>query len=189
MNIGILSVGQGAKAVITKQFDPIEVLDVIESYSVSNVLVVPAIIQALIAVPDVGERNLSTLKHVVYGASPISEQVLLEAQRLFGCGFTQLYGMTETVGAGTYLSTEAHDPSKGKLRSCGVPYPGFDIKVVDGDGKTLPPNGVGQILIKSDTVMKGYWNNPDATASVLIDGWYYSGDAGYFDADGYLLYS
>jgi acyl-CoA synthetase (AMP-forming)/AMP-acid ligase II len=186
VNMGVLSVAQGAKGIIMKQVDPVKVLDAVEEYGINNMFLVPAVIQFLVAVPNIEQRNLTTLRRVFYGASPISDQVLLKAQELLGCDFTQLYGMTETVGAGTYLPPEAHDPAKGKLRSCGLPYPGFEIKVVDGEGKTLAQGEVGEILIKCNTIMKGYWKKPEATAKAVVDGWYYSGDAGFFDKDGFL---
>ena len=112
--------------------------------------------------------------------------MLKQAQTRLGASFTQLYGLTETVGGGTYLPAEDHDPARGRLRSCGKAYPGFEIKVVDGDGKTVETGAVGEILIRAAAVMKGYWNKPDATAKSVVDGWFYSGDAGYFDAEGYL---
>ena len=100
--------------------------------------------------------------------------------------FTQLYGLTETVGGATYLPPEAHDPGKGKLRSCGMPFPECDIRCVDGDGNSVPQGDVGEIVIKSDMVMKGYWNRPDATEDAIRDGYFYTGDAGYFDEEGFL---
>ena len=186
LNMGVLTVAAGAKAIIMKQVDPVKVLDAVEAYGIENMFLVPAVIQFLIAVPDIRSRKLSTLKRIFYGASPISDEVLLKAKELLGAGFTQLYGLTETVGGGTFLAPEDHDPARGRLRSCGRPYPKFEVKVVDGAGRTLPVGEVGEILIKSPCVMKGYWNKPDATAKAIVDGWFYTGDAGYFDADGYL---
>ncbi len=186
LNMGVLTVAAGATAIIMKQVDPVKVLDAVEAYGIENMFLVPAVIQFLIAVPDIRSRKLSTLKRIFYGASPISDEVLLKAKELLGAGFTQLYGLTETVGGGTFLAPEDHDPARGRLRSCGRPYPKFEVKVVDGAGRTLPVGEVGEILIKSPCVMKGYWNKPDATAKAIVDGWFYTGDAGYFDADGYL---
>ncbi|BCW87836.1 Long-chain-fatty-acid--CoA ligase FadD13 [Alphaproteobacteria bacterium SO-S41] len=187
LNMGVLTVAAGAKGIIMKQVDPVKVLDMIEQYGINNMFLVPAVIQFVITVPDIKSRNLSTLKRVFYGASPISDEVLLKAKDLLGAGFTQLYGLTETVGGGTYLPAEDHDPARGKLRSCGLPYPGFEIKVVDGEGNTVPTGAVGEILIKSPCTMKGYWNKPEATAKAVVDQWFYSGDAGFFDKDGYLF--
>jgi fatty-acyl-CoA synthase len=122
-----------------------------------------------------------------YGASPIAEALLAQAQATFaGCGFTQLYGLTETVGAATALQPADHIAEKGLLRSCGKPYPGIDVKTVDSAGRPTQAGEVGEIVIRGDVVMKGYWNKPEATAAAIRDGWFYTGDAGFFDADGFL---
>jgi len=81
---------------------------------------------------------------------------------------------------------EAHDPKKGKLRSCGIPYPDAKIKCIDDKGDEVPQGEVGEIIIKSKFVMKGYWKRPEATENAIRDGWFHSGDVGYFDSDGYL---
>ncbi len=81
---------------------------------------------------------------------------------------------------------EAHDPKMGKLRSCGIPYPNAEIKCIDGKGDEVPQGEVGEIIIKSKFVMKGYWKRPEATENAIRNGWFHSGDVGYFDADGYL---
>src|SRR5262249_16845963 len=126
----------------------------------------------------------SRLKSVAYGASPISDDVLLRAQKMMGCDFIQLYGLTETTGGGTHLPPEAHDPAKGKLRSCGISLLGCEIRVVDGEGNLVPIGDVGEIQIKGTHIMKGYWNKPDATAKSIQNEWFASGDAGFFDDDG-----
>ncbi|MFM9083415.1 MAG: AMP-binding protein, partial [Actinomycetota bacterium] len=124
-------------------------------------------------------------------ASPISEEVLANSVTTFGCKFWQAYGLTETTGATTLLPASDHDP-KGpnthRLRSCGVPAPGVEIRIVDSStGKDMPVGEVGEIWIKSPQVMKGYWNNQKATdESIDAQGWFRSGDAGYTDADGYI---
>jgi fatty-acyl-CoA synthase len=130
--------------------------------------------------------DFSSLKNVSYGASPISDEVLLGARRVFGCEFLQVYGLTETTGGGTFLSPEDHDPVRGKLRSCGKPAPGHEIRIVDESGCALGAGQVGEILIKARNVMKGYWNKPDATRAAIKQEWFHTGDAGYFDEEGYL---
>lgn len=187
LNMGVLTVAQGAKCIIMKQVDPVKVLDMIEQQRINNMFLVPAVIQFVVAIPGIEARDLSSLKRVFYGASPISEEVLLTAQRLLKCSFTQLYGLTETVGAGTFLPPEAHDPARGKLRSCGIPYPGFIVEVLDETGNPVPQGQVGEITIQAPTIMKGYWGKPEATAKAIVNGKFYTGDAGFFDEEGYLF--
>jgi acyl-CoA synthetase (AMP-forming)/AMP-acid ligase II len=123
---------------------------------------------------------------LLYGASPISEEVLLTAKEIFKCDFCQVYGLTETCGAGTILPPEDHDPALGKLRSCGKPAATAELRILDDQGQVLPPNKVGEIVYQSKSLMKGYWKNSEATAKSIQDGWFFTGDAGYLDEDGYL---
>ncbi|MCP5202175.1 MAG: long-chain-fatty-acid--CoA ligase [Gammaproteobacteria bacterium] len=183
-NMGVFTLGQGATNLVMKEVNPDLVLDFIPRYGVNYALFVPAVILFLTQHPRVGECDFTSLKKLFYGASPINEDLLASAQRIFGCEFFGLYGLTETSGAGTCLNPEGH--AAGKLRSCGKPYPGIDIEVRDGDGKVAPTGTVGEIVIRHDIIMKGYWNRPDATAEAIREGWFHTGDAGYFDEEGYL---
>lgn len=186
VNVGILAALQGARTVILREIDPQAILSLIPEQKIIHAFWVPAVIQLLLSMPNVRDVDYSSLKQVFYGASPISETVLTQAVEVMGTRFTQLYGLTETVGGGTFLPPEAHDPSWGKLRSCGVPYPATSVKIVDSEGREMPQGEVGEITIASGFVMKGYWNRPDATAEAIRNGYFYTGDAGYFDEDGFL---
>ncbi len=187
VNVGILGAAQGAKTVILREIDPQLILKLIPEHRIVHAFWVPAVILMLTQQPNIREVDFSSLKQVFYGASPISEALLRQAVEIMDARFTQLYGLTETVGAGTFLPPEAHDPVWGKLRSCGVPWPGAVVRVVDGEGKPLPTGEVGEIVIKAGFVMKGYWNRADATKESVRDGFFYTGDAGYFDEDGFLF--
>jgi acyl-CoA synthetase (AMP-forming)/AMP-acid ligase II len=187
VNVGILGAAQGAKTVILRDIDPQLILKLIPEHRIVHAFWVPAVILMLTQQPNIREVDFSSLKQVFYGASPISEALLRQAVEIMDARFTQLYGLTETVGAGTFLPPEAHDPVWGKLRSCGVPWPGAVVRVVDGEGKPLPTGEVGEIVIKAGFVMKGYWNRADATKESVRDGFFYTGDAGYFDEDGFLF--
>lgn len=187
VNVGILAMAQGSQTVIVREIDPIQILQLIPEKEIAHVFWVPAVILMLTQMPNVDKVDFSSLKQVFYGASPIAEDLLVEAQNLMGARFTQLYGLTETVGGATFLPPEAHNPDWGKLRSCGVPYPGTIIRCVDGEGNAVPTGEVGEIVIKSDFVMKGYWNRPEATAEAVRNGFFHTGDAGYFDEDGFLF--
>jgi fatty-acyl-CoA synthase len=105
---------------------------------------------------------------------------------LMQCDFWQVYGLTETNGAITFLYPEDHDVSRGKLRSCGKAGKDVGLRVVDSDDNDVPIGEVGEVIIKSLNNMKGYWNRPEATEESIKDGWFYSGDIGYFDDEGFL---
>ena len=186
VNIGLLSLSHGAKGIVLGEIDPQEILRLIAKKRITYAFLVPAVILFLISQPNAKQIDYSSLKAISYGASPISDEVLLRAKEMFGCQFQQVYGLTETSGGGTYLPPEDHEPKRGKLRSCGKPAPGHEIRVVDAGGKALPPHEVGEIAIRAATVMKGYWNRPDATNGSIVNEWFRTGDAGYFDEDGYL---
>ncbi len=186
VNVGILATAQGARTVILREIDPQLILKLIPEQKIVHAFWVPAVILMLTQQPSIREVDFSTLKQVFYGASPISEALLRTAVEIMGARFTQLYGLTETVGAGTFLPPEAHDPAWGKLRSCGVPWPGAVVRCVDGEGKPVATGEVGEIVIKAGFVMKGYWNRPDATEETVRNGFFHTGDAGYFDEDGFL---
>ncbi|MEM7459033.1 MAG: long-chain-fatty-acid--CoA ligase [Pseudomonadota bacterium] len=187
VNAGVVATAQGARTVVLPEINPAEILDLIESEKINHAFWVPAVILMLSQMPDFRDRDYSSLQQVFYGASPITEDLLVTAVEVMGARFTQLYGLTETVGGGTYLPPDAHDPSWGKLRSCGVPYPSTIVRCVDSQGNSVPTGDVGEIVIQSGFVMKGYWNRPEATEDAIRNGFFHTGDAGYFDEDGFLF--
>lgn len=186
VNVGVLGHAHGCTNIIMKDVDPAAILDAITEHKLSIAFMVPAVILFLTMLPNVKEIDYSSLKYILYGASPIQEDLLLQAQDIFGCNFIQVYGLTETTGGATVLKPEDHDPARGKLRSCGQPSPGVEIRIVDEDHKEVPVGEVGEITLKSACVMKGYWNREDATQSAVRDGWFYTGDAGYTDDEGFI---
>jgi long-chain acyl-CoA synthetase len=182
---------EGCTSVIVRDLDPAAVIKMIGELRISHAFLVPAVLQFMLMIPGVEAADFSSLDVVVYGASPISEAVLAKCVTLFGCKFWQAYGLTETTGAVVNLPPDDHDPTgpnKHRLRSCGLPGPGVEIRIVDGTtGDDVEQGAVGEILIRSIQVMKGYWNMPEETdKAITSDGWFRSGDAGYLDADGYL---
>ncbi len=186
VNLGLLTLAQGAHGIVLGETDPAEILRLIRTKKITYAFLVPALILFVLQHPEAATTDFSSLKNISYGASPISDEVLLRARSVFGCEFLQVYGLTETTGAGTLLAHDDHDPARGKLRSCGKPAPGHQLRVVDGDGRPLPAGQVGEIQIKAPSVMKGYWNKDEATRKAISDGWFATGDAGFFDQDGYL---
>ena len=186
----IFGIFTGMETLLHRAFDPAVVVEDIERHTVGNIFMVPAMIMAILQMPDIEKRDFSKLSQVFYGASPISETVLRRATEVFQCDFIQMYGMTETTGTVVSLSAEDHQRAlAGRpelLRSCGRPSVGAQAKVVGGDGEELPRGDIGEIWLKSDTNMQSYYNLPEATSSNLTDGWVHTGDAGYMDEEGYL---
>ena len=186
-NIALIAMASGARSAILRDAAPQLILDLIGKEQINHAFLAPALIQMLIQAPEIESADLSSMRTLTYGASPISEDLLKRASARFRCKFVQLYGMTETCGAGTFLSHADHDPAKGKVRSCGVAWPGLQLKIVGEDGAEVARGAVGEVLIRSPVVMKGYWNKPEATAAAIQDGWMLTGDAAYMDKDGYVF--
>ena len=182
---------EGATSVIVRDLDPAMLVRLIGEERITHGFLVPAVLQFMLTVPGVDEADFSSLEVIVYGASPISEEVLARSLEVFGCKFWQAYGLTETTGAVVNLAPEDHHltgPHRKRLRSCGLPGPGSEVRIVDTDtGSELPAGEVGEIWIRGRQVMKGYWHMPEETAKAITpDGWFRSGDAGFLDEDGFL---
>jgi acyl-CoA synthetase (AMP-forming)/AMP-acid ligase II len=179
----------GAHTIVQREFVPAQVLEAIERQHVSKMFLVPTALHMLLLQPRVREIDYSRMRHILYGASPIALDLLREATEVFGCGFCQQYGMTETCGTIVYLPPEDHDPAGNRrMRGAGIPMPGVEIRVVDAITRApLAPGQIGEVETRSIANMVGYWNRPDATAETIgADGWLRTGDAGYLDEDGYL---
>ncbi|MEN8722034.1 MAG: long-chain-fatty-acid--CoA ligase [Alphaproteobacteria bacterium] len=187
VNIALLGLAQGCNNIVLADVDPAAIIDLIPEHKIESAFMVPAVILFVMQMPNLEGADLSSLRMVIYGASPIAEDLLKSAQDRFKCDFVQVYGLTETAGGGTFLPPEAHDPALNKLRSCGKAVPGVEIRIDDGKGGEQPTGDVGEILIRSGIIMKGYWNRAEATAEAIDkDGWFHTGDAGYKDDEGYI---
>jgi long-chain acyl-CoA synthetase len=187
----LCAMSRGGRSIILRDVDPALLLRLIETERITEMFLVPAVLMALLATPGLATTDLSSLRLIFYGASPISEDVLVKCLAAFGCGFVQVYGMTETTGAITSLSFEDHDPDgprQGLLRSAGKPHETVELRVVDPDtGTDAALGAVGEVWTRSAYNMAGYWAKPDETAATIDgEGWLRTGDAGYFDAAGYL---
>jgi long-chain acyl-CoA synthetase len=185
---GLMGLRNGATGIVAREFDPGKVLDFIANDRVSKIFLVPAAIQIILRDPRARSTDYSRMKTIGYGASPIPLDLLREAVEVFGCGFAQMYGMTETTGTIVALPPEDHD-MKGstRMRAAGKPLPGVEIRIVDDAGNAVPTGEVGEIATRSVWNMAGYWNMPEATAKTIDrDGWLRTGDAGYMDEDGYV---
>jgi long-chain acyl-CoA synthetase len=186
----LIGLFNGRPTVIQREVDPVGIVELIARHRVTHAVYVPALLQVLVQVPGIDQADLSSLRCIIYGASPISEDVLVTSIRTFGCDFLQAYGMTETSGGCIFLPPEDHDvegPNRHRLRAAGLPVAGTEVKVVDAELKPVAVGEVGEVLIRSPQNMVGYWNQPEQTAdTILADGFLRTGDAGYLDEDGYL---
>ncbi len=181
----------GATMVIHEDFDPNAVVRDLSEGGINWCTLVPAMIQAcLVMVPDVAEREYPELKAITYGASPIAEETLRRAIQVFGCGFHQGFGMTETTAAVTALTELDHEIAlAGRpelLLSAGRALLATEVKIVDEDDNEVPSGTVGEIVARGPQIMTGYWNLPEATETALRGGWMHTGDAARMDEEGYI---
>jgi acyl-CoA synthetase (AMP-forming)/AMP-acid ligase II len=183
----------GGHTVLLRDLDPATIVAAIETHSVTHAFFVPAVIQTILDAPGVESSNLKSLQLLVYGAAPIGDAVLRRAIHVFGCGFMQNYGMTETAGSVVALMPRDHRPDDpnaiGLLRSCGRPVPWVELGIFDpATGAQVPVGSVGEIWVKSAMNMRGYRGKPEETAATInSEGWLRTGDAAYEDADGYVF--
>ena len=176
---------------ILRKFDPGAWLALLEQGRASVALLVPTMINAVVNDPGLRNYNLSSLRLVFYGGGPMPVSVLERAVERLGCGFTQGYGLTETLEA-TFLVSGDHvingsGTQTRRLASAGREAVGAEVRIVDDAGAGLGAGETGEILIKSESVIAGYWNNPEETANVIRNGWFHTGDLGYLDEDRYLF--
>jgi acyl-CoA synthetase (AMP-forming)/AMP-acid ligase II len=191
ISTALTAVACAATLVIQAQVDPPAILDSLERDQIVTASFVPAVIQFLISMPGIEHRRFERLRAIGYGASPIAEPVLRRALEVFDCDFYQGYGMTELAGSCSILSEADHRRAlrdrPDLLLSAGKAIPGCEMKVVRPDGAQAAVGEVGEILVRGEQVMAGYWRRPEANAETLRGGWMHTGDAGFIDAEGYFF--
>ena len=175
-----------ATLIILPAADVPAIVATIAAHRVTRATVLPALMPALLDAVAQGV-DLSSLRLIVYGASPIPESLLVRMMTNFSSGFLQNYGMTENSTAATYLGPEDHYPRSPFLLSCGRPYPHVKLRTVRADGTICGAGEIGEIELQSATLFRGYWRRPEATAEVWRDGWYATGDLGYLDENSYVF--
>ena len=180
----------GATMILHADVNPETIVNDIRNLKIAHAFVVPTVIQMMLAVESADAAAFSSMQDIGYGASPIAQPVLEQAMQQFQCGFRQVYGMTEMTGAITIMTPAEHEIAVAEkpslLKSCGKTIPGVELRIVDSNGANELPGEIGEIALKGDMMMTGYWGRPDAFADAVRDGWYFSGDAGYLDDDGFL---
>ena len=189
--IGYTGVLQGLTLVIHREYDSARVVETLQRRPIVAVTLVPVMLQMIVdSVPNLDDMQFEDLRLIYYGASPIGVPLLRRAIEVFDCDFTQGYGQTEANSIVAMLSASDHRRAlAGRpeiLAACGRAAFNTELRVIDGGGAVLPAGEAGEIIARGPQVMRGYWNNAEATAQTLRDGWLYTGDVGCFDSEGYL---
>ena len=184
LNPTSLLVHRGATGVIMRELDMGAMFACIEQEAVTIFMAVPALMQFMLAAPERKQHDISSVRWIATGAAPVPVSLLHDYEKL-GIRIFQAYGLTESCGPGTLL---LHEDAEAKVGSCGKPQMHTEIKIVDGDGNTIPMGSseAGELLLAGRHIMKAYWNKPEATAQTLKDGWLHTGDICTWDEDGFV---
>lgn len=190
-HVSLVLIAKGCRQVILAPsgFEVERFLDQVERHRVNALFLVPTIIKLIVDHPRVHDYDLSSLRWVFYGGSPMYVEDLVRARHCLGNIFIQGFGQTESPMTGTYLPAAEHElegPHAGRLQSCGRARTGIQVRILDPDDRPVASGTVGEICIRGGSVMRGYWQRPAETAEVLRNGWLHTGDLGYMDADGYV---
>ena len=185
----------GAKHVMLERFDSAEVLRLIEAEGVTRLSIVPTMARALLLCDDLARRDLSSLVQVTVGGAPPGAALLARLEDALGCETICGYGLTEAAPQVTKAMTlRSHDSlpqpeQRARRATTGHPNLGVEVQVLDDDDVEVPWDGAttGELCVRSNHVMAGYWNQPEATASALRNGWLRTGDLATVDAEGYLM--
>ena len=174
----------GAASVIHRTFDASAVVDELERSHVTAVWLAPAMVNAIMALSDIEQRDLSSVRVVINGGEKMPIPLIERIQRTFpSAWFADAYGLTETVSGDTFLDRES---IVSKLGSVGRPCLYLELSIWDQEGRPLPAGEQGEIVLRGPKVFKGYWRDPDATSAALAGGWFHTGDLGVRDDDGYV---
>jgi acyl-CoA synthetase (AMP-forming)/AMP-acid ligase II len=177
---------RGARCVLLPTFDAGKALDLMQRESATATNGVPTIIAMLLDAPNIDAYDPSLLRLITYGGAAIEPSLLRKAIARFACGFQQHYGMTE-AGSACILKAQDHDPNDTEvLSSAGCDAAGYELCIVDGNGKPLPGGESGEIILRGSGLMTGYWGHPEKTAECLRNGWFHTGDIGYRDKRNFL---
>ncbi|MEX0729316.1 MAG: AMP-binding protein [Aquisalimonadaceae bacterium] len=172
-------------------FEPEEILALIRNHSGVSFFAAPTMVTRLMAHPQVASADMTNLKTIIYGGGPMYLEDCKRAIAVFGNRLAQIYGqgespMTITALGKHHFANSRHPRYNGRLGSVGVPHTAVEVVVVDQDGRSLPAGVTGEVLVRGDSVMSGYWRDPEASAETLKGGWLHSGDMASFDEDGFL---
>ena len=177
-----LNAYRGVTSIVMREFDPVRAWQLIEEEKIQVGLLVPAMLNFMIQVPDLSRFDHSSLRWIQSGASPLPVN-LIQAYQDKGIEIHQIYGLTETCGPACVINAEN---AVAKIGSTGRSFFHTDVRVVDADGNDCGPDEQGEVWVKGPHIMKEYWNRPDATRETLVDGWLRTGDVAVMDAEGFV---
>ena len=180
LNAGVLA---GSQLTLIPRFDGGTALDVVERDGVTVFEGVPTMFSAMLHQPDAANRDMSSLRLCVSGGSAMPVEVMRSFEETFGCIVLEGYGLSETSPVASFN----HPHAERKPGSIGTPIRGVELRLVDDEGNDTPAGEVGEIAIRGENVMKGYWNRPEDTAKAIPDGWFRSGDLARVDDEGYYF--
>ena len=172
----------GATLSMIPRFDPAKALEIIQRDGVTVFQGVPTMFTAMLHEDSKDDVDVSSLRVCISGGSAMPVEVMRGFEEQFECKVLEGYGLSETSPVASFN----HPDKERKPGSIGTPIEGVEMKLVDDDGNDVEAGEVGEIVIKGHNIMKGYWNRPDATEEAIKDGWFYSGDMGKVDEDGYF---
>ena len=185
VGLSLQALYNGVPVAVHSMPTPAQLIEIIARERPTVVPLVPTVIQMMLDDPAAADADYSSVRLMVYAGAAIGLSLLKRALTEIDCDFTNFYGSTETSAGVTVLSPGDHRlEDEVRLQSCGRPLPLVEIKVIDPDGGELPAGEVGEFLIRSPSLITGYFNQPEMTAAAFRDGWYHSGDCGYRDGDG-----
>jgi acyl-CoA synthetase (AMP-forming)/AMP-acid ligase II len=177
-------IAAGGTVIIHRAFDPAAVVEEIERSSITTVWLAPAMVNAIMALPGIEQRDLSSVRLVIGGGEKMPVPLIERLQRTFpSAWFADAYGLTETVSGDTFLDRAS---TITKLGSVGRACLFLEVDIWDPDGRPLPAGQRGEVVLRGPKVFKGYWRDPEATAAAFAGGWFHTGDIGVTDEDGYL---
>ena len=168
--------------VLRRSFSASEFWDCVERYRIHAFYIVPTMWNILLRATESSTADTSSLRFGISGAAPIPPEQLEECKKRFGIPILEGYGLTESSGG-----IAANTLTRSKYGSVGPPFVGLDVRIFDEESRPLPPDEIGEIVVRGDTVMQGYLNKPEATSETVVDGWLHTGDLGYFDQEGFLF--
>jgi fatty-acyl-CoA synthase len=186
----------GGRHVMIRKFDPLSVLELVQRERVTRLQMVPTMVIALINHPDFAKYDLTSVKELIMGGAPTNTSLIRQVEaKLPGCVAMGGYGLTETSPVITraeiksHLQDESEDARVRRKATAGYAFAGSEVRVVDPRGNDVTPDGVevGEVVVRGDVVMAGYWKQPDATAKAIRDDWFYTGDLATIDEEGYVL--